>query len=128
MTWQAEAPCVGHTELFFPGQGNHTYTEAEAMCATCPVFAQCEADRAEYETEIWLIHGYRAGKDPEHRRQLHRDEHGRHSGSRKVLARQALAWTIEGKMTHEIAALIGMSKRNVSRLVNDARAELAQCG
>lgn len=126
MTWHLEASCVGKTELFFPGQGNQTYEAAAALCADCPVLAECAADTVEYETDLPMVHGFRAGKDPEHRAQLLRARLQGTSGARKVKARQALAWQVEGKLTHEIADLLGMSKRNVARLVNDAKAELTE--
>lgn len=124
MTWQSEAPCVGRTELFYPGQGNHTYDAARAICERCPVRTECELDMAAFEVDVALVHGFRAGLDPEHRKQLLKDRLGRTSGARKVAARQALAWQVEGLMTHEIADLLGMSKRNVARLLKDAKAEL----
>jgi WhiB family redox-sensing transcriptional regulator len=70
--WFAFAECRGLTtadrdDLFFPAQGEST-APAKAICATCPVRAEC-LDYAQTHGEFWGIWG---GTDARERSRLRR--------------------------------------------------------
>ena len=68
--WEARAGCVGlPVELFYvddPG-GRDPYRDAAAVCARCPVLADCRAATAHGRHDD---HGYRGGMSPNGRREL----------------------------------------------------------
>lgn len=39
--WLEQARCVGQLELFYPAPGTRGARKAKAICAQCPVRAQC---------------------------------------------------------------------------------------
>ena len=60
--WQARAACLGAgVDLFFPPRGQST-AAAKALCATCPVVAECQDYALETDAEagIWGGMGARA--------------------------------------------------------------------
>lgn len=67
-TWRQRAACRGaNTEMFFPGQGEST-REAKAVCARCPVAAQC----LEYAIDAREVHGIWGGRSEQERRAIRR--------------------------------------------------------
>jgi WhiB family transcriptional regulator, redox-sensing transcriptional regulator len=73
--WRNDAACNGREpELFFPTAGEHTppgraqYAKARAVCASCPVRADC----LDYAIEAGLDHGMFGGMTPGERRELAR--------------------------------------------------------
>ncbi len=69
MTWAEHAACAGHdTAVFFPvATDPAAFAPALAICATCPVEAECLADAvAKGEMD-----GVRGGLTPDERRRLH---------------------------------------------------------
>jgi WhiB family transcriptional regulator, redox-sensing transcriptional regulator len=46
--WRARALCAGSTANFFPKTGE-TGAAAKAVCARCPVFADCHAEMLEIQ-------------------------------------------------------------------------------
>jgi WhiB family redox-sensing transcriptional regulator len=68
--WAARAACRGaDTEIFYPTTPDEE-AEALALCATCPVRAQCLED-ALRNREIYGIWG---GTTPEERRRIRREQ------------------------------------------------------
>lgn len=67
--WHALAACRGHVDAFYiEGRGGRNgYAKARALCAACPVRAQCDAEADELPADLsaW---GYRAGVAPSQRR------------------------------------------------------------
>ena len=64
--WQDRAECIGtDPELFFPGRGDDTRA-AKAICATCPVRAECLA----YALDNDIKFGIFGGKSERERRRL----------------------------------------------------------
>jgi WhiB family redox-sensing transcriptional regulator len=71
--WRDDAACSNSdSELFFPIAGEATpagraqYNEARAVCARCPVRADC----LDYSIESGLDHGMFGGMTPSERREL----------------------------------------------------------
>ena len=75
MTWTDDAACRGtDPELWFPTSNvdaHRKYRICRAICAQCPVIAECEADAYNYGD---IRYGMRAGKTP---RELIRERAGR---------------------------------------------------
>lgn len=63
-TWQVHAACRGQTEVMFPQRGGDP-REAKALCASCPVFDECDA----WATAEQPRHGITAGLSERGRRQ-----------------------------------------------------------
>lgn len=127
MIWQQRAPCAGKGNLFYRGQANASYDEAEALCARCPFLDQCDRETLDAERSTSDIFGYRAGKDPETRKANLRERLNGRNGQRIYDARRALAWQVEGYTIREIAGLLdGVTQRTVERLLADAKIELAE--
>jgi len=63
--WMATAPCVGLTHLFFPGRGESP-AEAKAVCATCPIRAEC----LDYALDHGVRHGVWGGESERARRRI----------------------------------------------------------
>lgn len=66
--WMASASCAGLTELFFPNRGDDV-RPAKAICAGCPVAAECAAFAVDAGP---LLVGVWAGTSDRGRRQLRR--------------------------------------------------------
>lgn len=68
MSWQQDAACLGcDPALFFPERGNSQGVEAaKAVCAACPVRAECLADALESKETA----GIRGGLSSVERRSL----------------------------------------------------------
>lgn len=65
MSWRANAACRGVPVAVFYRDNT---AQAEALCDTCPVKAECLAAAADEEMGIeWRTHGYRAGMTPAER-------------------------------------------------------------
>jgi WhiB family redox-sensing transcriptional regulator len=67
--WVEGAACRdADPELFFAGSGS-AYTEARAICAGCPVVAECRdyADRIEAAPRAYEMFGMFAGESPSER-------------------------------------------------------------
>jgi Transcription factor WhiB len=69
--WHSRAACRGMTDLFFHASGRRTYAAARAVCAGCPVRAECLAEGLELEAR-GPVFGVRAGLAPRQRRALRR--------------------------------------------------------
>ena len=79
--WMDHAACATHAarlgkeavDWFFPeaGSGRGTYDTGRAICAGCPVRAEC-ADYAINGDGSWRYHGLWGGLTPDQRRQLER--------------------------------------------------------
>lgn len=56
MSWRERAACLGKPlEWFFPKSGNSdAYRRGQAVCAECPVAAECRAERTRAERELRL--------------------------------------------------------------------------
>lgn len=102
MTWQDRAACKGQTHLFFPkipdetaedgeqmddgtiweayGDTSEFYSEALALCSTCPVQVQCLAASL-VERERWGMWG---GLTPIERRRIERTERRRRLKERRA--------------------------------------------
>jgi WhiB family redox-sensing transcriptional regulator len=66
--WTARAACRDtNTEIFFPASANEE-VDALAICATCPVRAQC----LDYAIRNRENHGIWGGTTPEERRRMRR--------------------------------------------------------
>lgn len=77
--WRHRAECSdADPDLFFPTAGEGTpagriqYAEAQAVCAHCPVAADC----LEYALDAGLDHGVFGGTTPSERRDLLRRKNG----------------------------------------------------
>lgn len=55
MSWQDHAECRGLTHLFYPpvDAPKSAYTRARAICATCPVRAECAAEGMSESHGMW---------------------------------------------------------------------------
>jgi WhiB family redox-sensing transcriptional regulator len=68
--WTARAACRGaDTEIFYPASHDEE-AEALALCATCPVRAQCLEDALRNRE----THGIWGGTTPEERRRIRREQ------------------------------------------------------
>ena len=56
--WRERAACRGHIDLFFPTEGSADVARIRAMCAACPVLAECREDAL---TAPEAPHGWQAG-------------------------------------------------------------------
>ena len=56
--WRELAACRGHGDLFFPTEGSADVARIRAMCAACPVLAECREDAL---TTPEAPHGWQAG-------------------------------------------------------------------
>lgn len=73
--WMTAAACRGRLDLdFFPDNGKPVSAEVEALCAGCPVSADCSAYVRGFERARWstspdaaLRFGYWAGRTPRQR-------------------------------------------------------------
>ena len=77
--WRELAACRGHSDLFFPPDGTADTARIRAMCAACPVLAECREDAL---TAPEAPHGWQAGMSPDEQRDarrgvLKRKRHGR---------------------------------------------------
>jgi WhiB family transcriptional regulator, redox-sensing transcriptional regulator len=62
--WTARAACKGSTHLFFPEKGGDSWNlsrKAKAICAGCPVIAECA------EAGLYEFHGIWAGMSRDER-------------------------------------------------------------
>ena len=68
--WAEKGACAGLTELFFVDEvgGGKPYDSARAICADCPVLADCSA----YTLRVWPEEGLWAGMSPHDRKLLKR--------------------------------------------------------
>lgn len=70
MSWQDNAECKGLTDLMFPGRGdNEGHRKAKAICADCPVRAEC----LEYALTNGETHGTWGGTSERERRRMRRE-------------------------------------------------------
>ena len=69
--WRALAACKGSTALFYTERGEPT-AEAKAVCAGCPVRAECLDDALEHNERfgVWGGKSERQRRDIAHRRRL----------------------------------------------------------
>lgn len=117
MTWRAAAACVGKSDAFYLPQGSTDFTEAEQLCATCPVLAECEADRRTHEQHPVDMHGFRAGRKAEDRKQEWRARHGKRALYDNDLRRRQVALLVEaGYSERNIARQLDINPRSVSRI------------
>lgn len=84
--WRELAACRGHIDLFFPGEHAATaevVREIRAMCAACPVLAECREDAL---TAPEAPHGWQAGMSPGEQRDARRGvpKRKRHGRGRAV--------------------------------------------
>ena len=67
-TWHVDAACRGaNQDIFFPERGEST-APAKAVCATCPVAAEC----LQYAVDELIKYGIWGGKSERERRTLRR--------------------------------------------------------
>lgn len=70
MGWQLRAECRGRTDAMFPTalKWGHDpdYSGSAAVCARCPVVAECLEDAMRWEPQKGR-HGFRAGMTPAQR-------------------------------------------------------------
>lgn len=125
MTWMDAAACPGKDDLFFKTGPRPDYTDAAALCAGCPVLDQCRQDLLAGEVHVWQVHGYRAGLEPRERKDRLRAM-GRRNAESMARRREALALQVEGRSLNESARILGVTARTVSRLLVQAKAELAE--
>lgn len=86
MTWRAEAKCRGmDIGIFFVDTGRDTQ-HARAVCATCPVTAECLDEALEQERSGHRF-GVRAGMSPKER-----DQEARRRHQSPAVARAAQLW------------------------------------
>jgi WhiB family redox-sensing transcriptional regulator len=80
VSWQDQAACKGRTHLFFPSErvdrgdtnaARNLYTEARAICFTCPVRARC-LDQALLDGDT--DYGMFGGLPPTQRKRLLREQ------------------------------------------------------
>jgi hypothetical protein len=77
-SWGDAAPCRGKPHALFFGAPGEAFdpTAALALCSTCPVKAECEADAIHYgdiDADGNAVHGVIAGKAPAAKKKyLHR--------------------------------------------------------
>jgi hypothetical protein len=89
VSWLEQAPCKGHSRLFYPPRGEQPRMavlrerQAARMCADCPVIEACLADDLEGTSKAQDIDGFRAGLPADARRQLYRRHHGLAHGERR---------------------------------------------
>jgi WhiB family redox-sensing transcriptional regulator len=70
--WHDQAACRGRSEVnFFPYRGE-SVTAAKALCATCPVTAQCLADALAHE---WTIGVWGGTSEIQRKRLRHERRH-----------------------------------------------------
>jgi WhiB family redox-sensing transcriptional regulator len=65
--WWERAACKGQLHLFFPRNGQ--FAKARAICATCPVQAECLAEALEV-SDRGELHGLWAGLNKQEREQI----------------------------------------------------------
>lgn len=53
LQWHAKAACHGLTDLFFSPTPS-LWEKAKAVCATCPVIAECKRDHADEDYGVWF--------------------------------------------------------------------------
>lgn len=71
--WHAEAACVDEPlDVFFPTRGA-SLARARAICATCPVRAQCLDEALEFDRSRYELPGVWGGTSPRQRRQLRKE-------------------------------------------------------
>jgi WhiB family redox-sensing transcriptional regulator len=71
LDWQEDAACAHHREVdFFPARGE-SVRDAKAVCACCPVRAQC----LDFALRLKVAHGVWGGLSERERRSLRRDRH-----------------------------------------------------
>jgi WhiB family transcriptional regulator, redox-sensing transcriptional regulator len=76
--WQQQAACVHHREVdFFPARGE-SVRDAKAVCACCPVRAQC----LDFALRLKVAHGVWGGLSERERRSLRRERHRATPGER----------------------------------------------
>ena len=97
--WRERAACRGHGDLFFPGEHAATaevVREIRAMCAACPVLAECREDAL---TAPEAPHGWQAGMSPGEQRVARRGvpKRRRHGRRRAV---EAQCGTRAGYQSH----------------------------
>lgn len=134
MNWMKRAACKGKSDIFYPHTGDDHHAaraEAEATCARCPVLAQCEEARQLEEQTPADMHGFRAGRSADDRKQEWRDERGQ--GRRVTPGRRRRmeeAWRLHqaGADVYEIARQLGCTDRTVHRFLAHVRADLAPTG
>lgn len=116
MTWQQDAACRGRDYLFFQPVGNPDYTEAEALCAACPVLAECKADAREFEIHSVYVHGFRAGQPPEVRIKALKAK-GRERTLEQIQRKNEVARLVAGGYSErQIAVILDIAPRSVSRI------------
>lgn len=122
--WRARAACRGKTRLFFPhGGGAAKATEkAKAICAVCPVFAECAAEDEEVLAQIGIseVFGTVAGRSVDERKERQRElvaEGRKHKTTQQHRTRHQLILdlTYLGLSSNEIATRLGLTQRSVVR-------------
>jgi WhiB family transcriptional regulator, redox-sensing transcriptional regulator len=80
-TWQQFAECVNYAGQvdFFPARGE-SVRDAKAVCARCPVQAEC----LEFALRLKVAHGVWGGLSERERRTLRRDRHRSTHGGRSA--------------------------------------------
>lgn len=122
--WMADAACVGKGHLFFPDAAGavHATKAAKRLCATCPVFTECEAEDERLLQVIGIseVFGTVAGRSCEERRDWQREmmtEGRKHKTSRehRDKHRRILDLTYQGYSGRDIALQLHTTERSVSR-------------
>lgn len=113
--WMAEAACLGADPDLFFADTTTAAAAAKAVCATCPVRADC-LDYAVAGNERFGVWGGASVKD---RRRIRRRV-GRADEIIESRRRQVRAMADVGMRGTEIAAELGLSRRTVTRYLQDA--------
>lgn len=119
--WTQRAACWGtDPELFF-SDNKDGQAEAKKVCDRCPVRAACLADA--YDTDLSIPYGVRGGLSANQRRKARdRNRTSAYRDERNAAIQATRALTGNGVPAHEIAALLGVDVRTVSRWRNQYQA------
>lgn len=115
--WQRAAACTGRGALMF-NPDSRLDRQRAALCASCPVLADCQAELRTFELVPADCHGWRAGRSEKDRRAALRGQ-GR---QRPHFDREVARLTAQGYSARIIAAQLEVTKRTVVRARSRASA------
>jgi hypothetical protein len=130
--WQEQAECLDRDpDIWFPdSELESAYTQARAICTTCPVIEQCRKDAMTKEAGqgITSRFGMRGGLTPAERLTLDRGPKRHPERMRQDTVRELAA---AGVPREEIAARVQVHPDSVSRILRapvPERDRIARCG
>lgn len=106
MSWLDDAACKGATAIFFAEGQGHNLRAARAICAECPVIAECR------QAGLHERHGIWGGLSPRQRRRLRRGLSDGRSHAPRVRA-EAERLLTEGWTDANVARRTGVPQRTV---------------